>query len=98
MVPLTVSFFTKGGQEKGSELGKHSLWFFHYFGVVSLSLPFYFQGTDPEVLNKISSSALLNVIFFVIFLVFAFSFFGYYELTLPTSGLIKQIKLLTLEE
>ena len=86
MVPLTVSFFTKGGQEKGSGIGKALLYGFSIILVyVSLSLPFYFQGTDPEVLNKISSSALLNVIFFVIFLVFAFSFFGYYELTLPTS-------------
>ena len=86
MVPLTVSFFTKGGQEKGSGIGKALLYGFSIIIVyVSLSLPFYFQGTDPEVLNKISSSALLNVIFFVIFLVFAFSFFGYYELTLPAS-------------
>jgi thiol:disulfide interchange protein DsbD len=86
MVPLTVSFFTKGGQEKGSGIGKALLYGFSIILVyVSLSLPFYLQGTDPEVLNKISSSAVLNIIFFIIFLVFAFSFFGYYELTLPSS-------------
>ncbi len=86
MVPLTVSFFTKGGSEKGSGIGKALLYGFSIILVyVSLSLPFYIQGTDPEVLNRISSSATLNVIFFIIFLVFAFSFFGYYELTLPTS-------------
>ena len=86
MVPLTVSFFTKGGQDKGSGIGKALLYGGSIILVyVSLSLPFYIQGTDPEVLNKISSSAILNIIFFIIFLVFAFSFFGYYELTLPTS-------------
>jgi thiol:disulfide interchange protein DsbD len=86
MVPLTVSFFTKGGKEKGSGIGKALLYGISIVLVyVSLSLPFYIQGTDPEVLNKISSSAVLNLIFFVIFIVFAFSFFGYYELTLPTS-------------
>ena len=86
MVPLTVSFFTKGGSEKGSGIGKALLYGFSIILVyVSLSLPFYIQGTDPEVLNRISSSATLNIIFFVIFIVFAFSFFGYYELTLPTS-------------
>tara|TARA_Y100000385_G_scaffold42368_1_gene39365 strand:+ start:1701 stop:3704 length:2004 start_codon:yes stop_codon:yes gene_type:complete len=86
MVPLTVSFFTKGGTNKGSGIGKALLYGFSIILVyVSLSLPFYIQGTDPEVLNRISSSATLNIIFFVIFIVFAFSFFGYYELTLPTS-------------
>ena len=86
MVPLTVSFFTKGGTDKGSGIGKALLYGFSIVLVyVSLSLPFYIQGTDPEVLNKISSSAVLNIIFFIIFIVFAFSFFGYYELTLPTS-------------
>ncbi len=86
MVPLTVSFFTKGGQKKGSGTGKALLYGLSIILVyVSLSLPFYIQGTDPEVLNKISSSAVLNIIFFIIFVVFAFSFFGYYELTLPTS-------------
>ena len=86
MVPLTVSFFTKGGSDKGSGIGKALLYGFSIILVyVSLSLPFYIQGTDPEVLNKIASGAILNVIFFIIFLVFAFSFFGYYELTLPSS-------------
>ena len=86
MVPLTVSFFTKGGSEKGSGIGKALLYGFSIILVyVSLSLPFYIQGTDPEVLNKIASGAILNVIFFIIFLVFAFSFFGFYELTLPSS-------------
>lgn len=86
MVPLTVSFFTKGGTDKGSGIGKALLYGFSIVLVyVSLSLPFYIQGTDPEVLNKISSSAILNIVFFIIFIVFAFSFFGYYELTLPTS-------------
>ena len=41
------------------------------------------QGTDPEILNEISTGFTLNIVFFVIFLVFAFSFFGYFELTLP---------------
>ena len=86
MVPLTVSFFTKGGTDKGSGIGKALLYGFSIILVyASLSLPFYIQGTDPEVLNRISSSAVLNILFFIIFLVFAFSFFGYYELTLPTS-------------
>ncbi|WP_454938615.1 protein-disulfide reductase DsbD family protein, partial [Capnocytophaga gingivalis] len=40
---------------------------------------------DPEILNNISTNVWLNVIFFVIFVIFAFSFFGFYEITLPAS-------------
>ena len=36
-------------------------------------------------MNEISTNVWLNVIFFIIFIFFAFSFFGYYELTLPAS-------------
>jgi len=49
-----------------------------------LSLPFHFiPGIDPEVLNKISTNTWLNILFFLIFIVFAISFFGYFEITLP---------------
>ncbi len=51
-----------------------------------LSLPFHLlDSVDPEILNNISTNTTLNIIFFVIFIIFAFSFFGYYEITLPTS-------------
>ena len=84
MIPLTVSFFTKGGSETGKGLGKAIIYGLSIVAVyVALSLPFYVSGTDPEILNEISTGFTLNIIFFVIFLVFAFSFFGYFELTLP---------------
>ena len=86
MIPLTVSFFTKGGSDKGSGVAKALLYGFSIVAVyVSLSLPFYFSGTDPEILNQISTSFTLNIVFFIIFVAFAISFFGYYELTLPSS-------------
>jgi len=86
MIPLTVSFFTKGGSDKGSGVAKALLYGFSIVAVyVSLSLPFYFSGTDPEILNQISTSFTLNIVFFLIFVAFAISFFGYYELTLPSS-------------
>jgi len=86
MIPLTVSFFTKGGSNKGSGVAKALLYGFSIVAVyASLSLPFYFSGTDPEILNQISTSFTLNIVFFLIFVAFAISFFGYYELTLPSS-------------
>lgn len=86
MIPLTVSFFTKGGKEKGKGVGKALIYGLSIVAVyVALSLPFYAPGADPEMLNKISTGATLNIAFFVIFIVFAISFFGYYEIGLPSS-------------
>jgi thiol:disulfide interchange protein DsbD len=84
MIPLTVSFFTKGdGGGKG--VGKAVLYGFFIFMIYAiLSIPFHFN-TDPEVLNEIATSVWLNIIFFIVFVVFAISFFGYFEITLPSS-------------
>jgi len=51
-----------------------------------LSLPFHMlDSVNPDILNEISTNVWLNIIFFLIFIVFALSFFGYFELTLPGS-------------
>jgi cytochrome c biogenesis protein CcdA/thioredoxin-related protein len=84
LIPLTVSFFTKSKAN-----GKaHALiyGFFIFLIYVLLSLPFHLlDHTDPEILNNISTNVWLNLAFFVIFVVFAISFFGYFEITLPGS-------------
>lgn len=84
MIPLTVSFFTKGdGGGKG--VGKAVLYGFFIFLIYAiLSIPFHFNA-DPAVLSEIATSVLLNIIFFIVFVVFAISFFGYFEITLPNS-------------
>ncbi len=84
MIPLTVSFFTKGdGGGKG--VGKAALYGFFIFLIYAiLSVPFHFNA-DPAVLSEIATSVLLNIIFFIVFVVFAISFFGYFEITLPNS-------------
>ena len=87
MIPLTVSFFTKQNKSKGKGIANAILYgFFILLIYVLLSIPFHFlDSIDPEILNTISTNIWLNVAFFIIFLFFAFSFFGYYELTLPSS-------------
>ncbi len=88
MIPLTVSFFTKkGDQSKSSGIGKALLYgFFILLVYLILSIPFHLlDSVNPDILNEISTNVWLNVIFFIIFMFFAFSFFGYYELTLPSS-------------
>lgn len=87
MIPLTVSFFLKqsGNQRKG--VGRALLYgFFILLIYVLLSLPFHFlDALDPQILNTLSTNIVMNLVFFAVFVFFAFSFFGYYELTLPSS-------------
>ncbi|MCL7765025.1 thioredoxin fold domain-containing protein [Polaribacter sp. Z014] len=88
MIPLTVSFFTKkNGQNKGEGVSKALLYGFFIFAVyIILSIPFHLlDSVNPDILNEISTNIWLNSIFFIVFVFFAFSFFGYYELTLPSS-------------
>ncbi|BDW94201.1 thiol:disulfide interchange protein DsbD [Flagellimonas marinaquae] len=87
MIPLTVSFFTKQSQNRSKGVGNAILYgFFIVLIYFLLSLPFHlFNSVDSQILNTIATNIWLNVFFFVIFVFFAFSFFGYYELTLPSS-------------
>jgi thiol:disulfide interchange protein len=87
MIPLTVSFFTKRAQSRKKGLVNAGLYsFFIVLIYVILSLPFHFlDSLNPEILNNISTNVWLNLIFFVIFIAFALSFFGLYEITLPSA-------------
>jgi len=87
MIPLTVSFFTKQSKNKSKGIANALLYgFFIVLIYFLLSLPFHlFDSVDSQILNTIATNIWLNLAFFAIFLFFAFSFFGYYELTLPSS-------------
>ena len=87
MIPLTVSFFTKGSENRVKAIYNAALYGVFIFATYALlSLPFHLMpNINPEVLNQISTNPWLNISFFVIFLVFAISFFGYFEITLPSS-------------
>jgi thiol:disulfide interchange protein len=87
MIPLTVSFFTKkSGENKKGVFNAFLYGFFIFLIYVLLSLPFYFLNAgSSDILNNISTNATLNVIFAIVFIAFALSFFGLYEITLPSS-------------
>jgi thiol:disulfide interchange protein len=87
MIPLTVSFFTKSSGNRRKGLTNASLYgFFILLVYLILSIPFHLMDSlNPDILNDISTNVWLNIAFFAIFIFFAFSFFGYYELTLPSS-------------
>ncbi len=91
MIPLTVSFFTKSSTDRASGL-KNALTYGGFILLIYLifSLPFHLLGSvNPEIFNEISTNPWLNLFFFVIFIVFAISFFGYFEITLPSSWVNK---------
>lgn len=88
MIPLTVSFFTKGGNESKSKGIQSAVTYgaFIFIIYILLSVPFHLMDQINEnILNDISTNVWLNIFFFGIFVVFAFSFFGYFEIQLPTS-------------
>ncbi|HOS16997.1 MAG TPA: cytochrome c biogenesis protein CcdA [Bacteroidales bacterium] len=89
MIPMTISFFMKG--EKSRKQGLKQAYFFgasiiFIFAVLGLALTLLL-GKDAMYI--ISTHWVPNVIFFLIFMVFAFSFFGLFEITLPSSWINK---------
>ena len=86
MIPLTVSFFTNKKTQSSSSFNAILYGLFIVFIYLFLSIPFHFvESLDPEILNSISTNSWLNVFFFIVFIIFAFSFFGFYEITIPSS-------------
>lgn len=87
LIPLTVSYFSKSSSSRSQGIKRSLAYTFSIIGIYGLlSLPFHFlDQLRPEVLNSIATNVVLNMIFFVVFLIFALSFFGLFELRLPTS-------------
>ncbi len=86
MIPLTVSFFTKQSGSRRKAIGNASLYgFFILLIYVLISVPFYFlKSNSANILNDISTNVWLNLSFATIFVIFALSFFGLFEITLPS--------------
>ena len=83
MVPMTVSLFIKKTRSVGI---RDALVFGLSIIVIYVALGLVITGIyGAPALNELSTSIVFNIIFFAIFLLFAISFFGAFELTLPTS-------------
>ncbi len=92
MIPLTVSFFTSKAGEKAKGIGSAVLYgFFIFLIYLLITVPFHIAGkTNPAIFNNISTNVWLNIFFFLIFVIFAISFFGAFEITLP-SGMANRV-------
>ena len=86
MIPVTVSFFTKRSPSRKKGIQNGLVYGFFIFLIYTLaSTPFHLLNLNSEIFNSISTSPSLNIIFFIIFIIFAIAFFGYFEITLPHS-------------
>ena len=84
MIPLTVSMFTKQSKSKGEGVGKA---FIYGLSIIVIYVALGLLATivfGPSVLNEMSTNPWVNLAFFVTFIIFAISFFGAFELTLPS--------------
>ncbi len=86
MVPVTVTFFTKKSTDRKKGVTNAILYgLFIFLIYILITLPFHVAGKaiSPEIFNNISTNVWLNLLFFAVFVFFALSFFGLFEIGLP---------------
>ena len=92
MVPMTVSFFVKGSQSPAQ--GRFRAMMYGFFIIALYVLPIavlvllsnaFGTNVAGDIFNAIGTHWIPNLIFFVIFMIFAASFLGAFEITLPSS-------------
>ena len=85
MIPLTVSFFTKQSQNRVQGIRNAILYGVFIIAIYVLLGSAIVAIFGIEALNELSTSVTFNIAFFVILIVFALSFLGAFEITLPQS-------------
>ena len=87
MIPLTVSYFIDESKLRYSGAISASLYGgFIVLIYILLSIPFHvFDSLNPNILNTISTNVYVNLTFFVVFILFAISFFGYFDIVIPSN-------------
>ena len=93
MIPMTVSFFLHGSESKAA--GRFKAIMYYVFIIALYTLPIAAiimitriiggDSVTADIFNWISTSWVTNILFFVVFMVFAASFFGAFEIVLPSS-------------
>jgi thiol:disulfide interchange protein DsbD len=85
MLPLTVAFFTKQSKTKSEGIKNASIYGLSII-VIYVGLGLVVTGLfGPDALNRLSTSTVMNLLFFGLFVIFALSFFGLFEIQLPNS-------------
>lgn len=93
MVPVTVTFFTKKSVDKKKGIANAIMYgSFIFLIYVLITIPFHVASgsINKEIFNNISTNVGLNIFFFAVFVFFALSFFGLFEIGLP-AGLANKV-------
>lgn len=92
MVPMTVSFFLKGSENKAAGRFRASMYGLFIIALYTLPIAVLilitrYVGGDAvtaDIFNWFATHWLPNIIFFIVFIIFAASFFGAFEITMPS--------------
>jgi len=88
MIPLTVAYFTKNGGIRKAVIYAVSIIVLYVTLGLAITL-----ALGPDALNALASNGIVNLIFFVVFAVFALSFLGAFEISLPSGWLNRSDRL-----
>lgn len=84
MIPMTVAFFTNNSQSRAQAKVKALSYGFSIILIYILIGLIFTSFFGVGIANDLATGAVANIIFFIVFVVFAISFFGYFEINLPT--------------
>ena len=84
MIPMTISFFMKDGEDKKKGKMQALLYGFSIIAIYTFIGSVLAVVAGPNIANWLSTHWLPNILFFLIFVIFAFSFFGMFEIVLPS--------------
>ena len=89
MIPMTVAFFTNDKQSRAQAKGKAVFYGFSIIAIYILIGLVFTSFFGVGLANDLATGAVPNIIFFAVFLIFAISFFGYFEINLPNGFINK---------
>ncbi|WP_053406253.1 cytochrome c biogenesis protein CcdA [Persicobacter sp. CCB-QB2] len=91
MIPMTVSFFTKGGQDTSGGLQKALIYGFSIIAIYTLAGTIVAATMGPEFANFLATHWAPNLFFFIVFMIFALSFLGLFEIVIPSALVNKSV-------
>ena len=90
MIPMTVAFFTNSSQSRAQAITKASIYGVSIIVIYILIGLLFTSLFGVGIANELATGAIPNIIFFAVFVIFALSFFGLFEIVLP-SGFVNKM-------
>jgi thiol:disulfide interchange protein DsbD len=84
MIPMTVSFFLKSSKDRKKGISNAIIYGLSIIGIYVVLGLLITVTLGPTALNEMSTSLVFNLLFFLILVIFAISFFGAFEIVLPS--------------